>query len=49
MMMDELHLTKEDLKMIQRGETPATVETLGRLRGRFRAVWVVWGSLSLGE
>ena len=40
-MMDEFHLTKEDLKMIKRGKTPAAVETLGRLRGRFRAVWVV--------
>ena len=39
--MDELHLTEDDLKMIHRGETPAAVETLGRLRERFRAVWVV--------
>ena len=28
-MMDELHLTEDDLKMIKRGETPATVETQG--------------------
>jgi len=39
--MDEFHLTKDDLKMIKRGKTPAAVETLGRLRRRFRAVWVV--------
>ena len=39
--MDELHLTEDDLKMIHRGETPGAVETLGRLRRRFRAVWVV--------
>ena len=40
-MIDELHLTRVDLKMILRGETPGAVETLGRLRRRFRAVWVV--------
>ena len=32
LMMDEHHLTEDELEMIHRGETPATVETLGRLR-----------------
>ena len=41
LMMDEFHLTEDDLKMIKRGKTSAAVETLGRLRERFRAVWVV--------
>merc|ERR1711994_571308 len=41
LMIDELHLTEDDLKMIQRGKTPAAVEILWRLRRRFRAVWVV--------
>ena len=40
-MIDELHLTRFDLKMIQRGKTSGAVATLRRLRRRFRAVWVV--------
>ena len=46
-MMDELHLTEDELKMIQRGETPGAVETLERLRERFRAVWVVTSTTCL--
>ena len=46
-MIDELYLTAGDLKMIQSGETPGAVETLGRLRRRFRAVWVVTSSTCL--
>ena len=41
LMIDELYLTEKDLNMIKRGETPEAVYSLGRLRERFRAVWVV--------
>ena len=46
-MMDEFHLTEDDLKMIKRGKTQAVVETLGRLRRRFRAIWVVTSTTCL--
>ena len=31
-MIDELNLTQDDLKMMKRGETPATVEILKKLK-----------------
>ena len=40
-MIDEHHLARGDLRRIRRGETPGTVEFLGRMRQRFRSVWVV--------
>ena len=46
-MMDEFHLSEYDLMMIKRGETSAAVETLGRLRRRFRAIWVVTSTTCL--
>ena len=46
-MIDELNLTQDDLKMMKRGETPATVEILKRLKNRLKMCWVVTSTLSL--